>query len=188
MQAQLSVLSSSELERIQSAVHRVLAEKGVRFNIPACSDVFRGAGFQVNAEGVVRIAADQLDAALATVPRRFIRRGASPDRDVAIGDGETKFAVGSLPIWIIENGRQLERRAATLDDLHRFTRLSESLAGFEIGNPVVQPQELPVDVMHLLWNRTVSIDMTKPACCWYVTSPRTGREGLEVLRLAAGGI
>jgi trimethylamine--corrinoid protein Co-methyltransferase len=30
--------------------------------------------------------------------------------------------------------------------------------------------------------------MTKPVCCWYGTSRETSEEGLEVLRLAAGGL
>ena len=188
MQARLSVLTPGELEQIHAATRRVLAEKGIRFTLAECLDVFRRAGFQITRESAVKISSDQLESALRTAPGHFVRHGATPARDVTIGDGVTKFAVGSLPIWVAENSFPPVRRPATLADLRNFTLLSEALDGFEIGNPVVQPQEVPVGVMHALWNRTVSVRMTKPACCWYATTSEMAAEGLEILRLAAGGL
>lgn len=184
----LNVFSDDEIESICNAVRRVLAGKGLRFVVPEVLDVFRRNGFEIVNGDVVRISPDQLEAALKTVPRNFVRRGAHDDRDVAIGNGITEFAVGSLPIWVIETEPEIRRREAALDDLKRFTLLSESLDAFSIGNAVVQPREIPIEVMHVLWNRNASVRMTKPTCCWYGTSLETSEEGLEVLRLAAGGL
>jgi trimethylamine---corrinoid protein Co-methyltransferase len=187
MHAGLTLLSDGEVEAITAAVRRVLQAKGLRFVIPEVLSVFRKHGFRVTDEDVVHIAPGELDAALKTAPRSFIRRGADPSRDVAIGGGGTHFALGSLPIWILETGTKMTRRAATYQDFRNFTLLSESLDAYSIGNPVVQPQELPVEVMPVLWNRNNSVRMTKPACCWYATSFPVAEEGREVLRLAAGG-
>jgi trimethylamine--corrinoid protein Co-methyltransferase len=184
----LSLFTDGEIEAIGTATRRVLAQKGLRFVVPEVLKVFSDRGFQIVDGSVVRISSDELDAALRTAPRSFVRRGATPSRDVLLGDGETKFAVGSLPIWVVELEPQIRRRPATLDDFKRFTLLSEVLDGFAIGNPVVQPQEIPVEVMHVLWNRNNAVRMTKPACCWYGTSFETSQEGLELLRLAAGGM
>jgi len=187
MKPVLDLFTDVELESICNAIRRVLAKKGVRFVIPEVLDVFRRSGFQ-NKDDVVYINSDQLDHALKTVPKQFLRRGGNPSNDVMIGDGPPKFAVGSLPIWIIETTPEIKRRPATLNDMRRMTALSEALDSFEIGNAVVQPQEVPVEVMHVLWNRNSSVRMNKPACCWYGTSLEAAKESLEVLRLAAGGI
>lgn len=155
---------------------------------PEVLAVFRKNGFLITDENVVHITPDELQAALRTAPRKFIRKGAHAGRDVVIGDRESKFAVGSLPIWVIETEPVISRRPATWDDLISFTLLSESLDGYSIGNAVVQPREIPNEVMHVLWNRNSTVRMTKPACCWYGDSLERAEEGLEVLRLAAGGL
>jgi trimethylamine--corrinoid protein Co-methyltransferase len=187
MQAKLALFSPAEVEEICAATRRVLDGKGLLFAIPEAVTVFRENGFRITEGNVVHIDSRQLDAALKTVPSAFVRRGADPSRDVPIGDGKTRYGLGSLPIWVIESSPTIRRRAATLQDFKDFTLLSESLDGYAIGNPVVQPQELPVGVMHVLWNRNNAVRMTKPACCWYATSFPVAQEGLEVLRLAAGG-
>ena len=188
MRAELTLFTSGEVEQICAAARRVLHRKGLRFTVPEVLAVFRRHGFQLSEGNVVHIGPQELDAALLTVPRSFVRRGADASRDVPIGDGETKYAIGSLPIWIIETSPGVSRRPATYQDFRDFTRLSEALEAYAIGNPVVQPQELPVEVMPVLWNRNNSVRMTKPACCWYATSFPVAEEGLEVLKLAAGSL
>lgn len=188
MRAELALFADGEVEQICAAARRVLHRKGLRFTVPEVLAAFRRHGFQVSDGDVVHISSQELDAALKTVPRSFVRRGAQAARDVLIGDGATKYAIGSLPIWIIETSAGPSRRPATYRDFQNFTLLSEALDAYAIGNPVVQPQELPAEVMHVIWNRNNAVRMTKPACCWYATSFPVAEEGLEVLRLAAGGL
>ena len=188
MKPYLGILDNDEIDLICESAKRVLAKKGLLFTIPEVVSVFKKNGFQVTEGNVVHICPDELSTALRTVPKSFIRHGADSSRDVQIGKGISKFAIGSLPIWVIEQDSQICRRAATLKDFKNFTLLSEALDGYAIGNPVVQPQEIPAEIMHLLWNRNNAVRMTKPVCCWYGTSFKTANEGLEVLKLAAGGI
>jgi trimethylamine--corrinoid protein Co-methyltransferase len=187
VRAELRLFSDGEVEQISAAARRILQHKGLLFTVPEVLEVFRRHGFQISEGKVVHISPRELEQALRTVPRSFVRRGAQAQRDVPIGDGLTKYAIGSLPIWIVEPCTQAGRRPATYRDFRDFTLLSESLETYAIGNPVVQPQELPVEVMPVLWNRNNAVRMTKPACCWYATSFQAAEEGLEVLRLAAGG-
>lgn len=188
MPLQLKVINDNEIEAICTAARRILVKKGLRFTIPEIRSVFKKHGFHITEGDVVHITSDELDAALKTAPGSFIRRGADPSKDVQIGKGPSKYAIGSVPIWIIEQEPQIRRRPSTYEDFKNFTLLSEALDSYDIGNPVVQPQEIPVEVMHVLWNRNTSVRMTKPSCCWYGTSFESSQEGLEVLRLAAGGI
>ena len=188
MRLGLKLFSSSEIESICEAARRILAKKGLLFTVPKILSVFKKNGFQVTNGNVVHITSSELDAALKTVPKSFIRRGADSSLDVKIGEGISKFAVGSLPIWVIEQEPKICRRPATFEDLKNFTLLSEALDGYAIGNPVVQPREIPIEVMHVLWNRNNSVRMRKPSCSWYGTSFETAEEGLEVLSLAAGSL
>ena len=187
MAPSLSLFSNENIEAICNSVRTVLSRKGLRFMVPEIVECFAKNGFEIVDGDVVRISPDQLDAALKTVPKQYIRRGTGPEKDVPLGDGITKFAVGSLPIWVIEEHPEIRRRAATFEDMKKFTLLSEALDGYEIGNAVVQPQEIPIEVMPVIWNRNNSVRMTKPVCCWYGTSFESSEQGLEVLRLAAGG-
>ena len=169
MNLNLKMFNEKEIELICSTVKRVLVKKGLVFNIPEVLSVFKKNGFKISNGNVVHITPDELDAALKTVPKSFIRKGADSSRDVSIGKGISKFAIGSLPIWVIEQSPQIKRRAATFKDFKQFTLLSEELNGYAIGNPVVEPREIPVEVMHVIWNRNNAVRMTKPACCWYGT-------------------
>jgi trimethylamine--corrinoid protein Co-methyltransferase len=188
LRPELALFAEGEVEQICAAARRVLHRKGLRFTVPEVLAVFRRHGFHVSDGDVVHISPQELDDALKTAPRSFVRRGAWAARDVAIGGGTVKYAIGSLPIWIIETSAGLIRRPATYRDFRDFTLLSEALDAYSIGNSVVQPQELPVEVMHVLWNRNNAVRMTKPACCWYATNFPVAEEGLEVLRLAAGNL
>ena len=187
MQAELGLFAHGEVEEICAAARRILHRKGLRFAVPEVLAVFQRHGFQVSDGDVVHISPQELEEALRTVPRSFVRHGAAAAQDVFIGDGRTKYAIGSLPIWIVEPSSGTGRRPAAYRDFRDFTLLSEALDAYAIGNPVVQPQELPVEVMPVLWNRNNAVRMTKPACCWYATSFPVAEEGLEVLKLAAGG-
>jgi trimethylamine--corrinoid protein Co-methyltransferase len=188
MKPKLMLLDNSEIDSIMEAVRRILAEKGLRFTVNEIVSIFRKHGFEISDNDIVHIKPDELETALKSVPKTFVRKGGSPSRDIIIGEGWPKFAIGSVPIWIIENDPRIKRRPASYKDFINFTRLSENLDGYVIGNPVVQPQEIPVEVMHVLWNRNNAVRMTKPSCCWYGTSFKTSQEGLEVMSLAAGGL
>jgi trimethylamine:corrinoid methyltransferase-like protein len=124
VQAELGLFAHGEVEEICAAARRILHRKGLRFTIPEALTVFRRHGFQVSDGDVVHISPQELEEALKTVPRSFVRRGAEAARDVFIGDGVTKYAVGSLPIWIVESSPGVGRRPATYRDFRDFTLLS----------------------------------------------------------------
>ena len=123
MTLNLKVLDEGEIEQIRATALRVLHKKGLRFTVPEIRSIFKSYGFTITDSDIVHITPDDLDAALKTAPRLFTRRGASPSKDVQIGKGPTKYAIGSVPIWVIERDPEIIRRPATYSDFKNFTLL-----------------------------------------------------------------
>lgn len=184
----LGLFDDNELELICKSIHNILEKKGVRFTVPGVLSYFKENGFKITNGDVVHITFRDLETALKTVPKKFVRKGANELKNVEIGNGISKFALGSIPLYVIETIPNLKRRPANYEDFKNFTILSETLDAYEIGNPVVWPKEIPEGIMHIVWNRNVSVRMTKPSCCWYAKNFKVAEEGFEILRLAAGGL
>ena len=181
----LHILSDEDCESIFAASLTILEKKGVRFTQGAAREIFRAGGLSVR-DDIVFLKKADVESALANAPRTFIRRGAIPARDITIGNGSSHFAVGSLPIWVID-AKTRKRRRSVYGDMLKFILLSERLDEFAIANSVVQPPGIPIEVMGAVWNRSESLYTTKPACCWYATEQQTAQDTIEVLAAAAGG-
>lgn len=184
LKGSLKILSKKDLGKIHSASLEILEDVGVRFTVPEARDVFLKHGFKVD-DGIIKFKPKDIEIALKNTPSKILRKGLSPERDVHLGDEKVYFAVGSLPIWVVDS--DYTRRKATYQDLLKFTSLAEALPNFAIGNGVVQPQEIPHQVMAAVWNRNATTRMTKPACCWYATDFQEAEDGLRILEVAAGG-
>ena len=102
MNPYLNLLKEGEIELICNTARKILKKKGLRFVAPEVLQVFQKHGFQITDNDVVHINSKEIDAALKTTPQSFTRKGADPSQDVLIGEGISKFAIGSVPIWIIE--------------------------------------------------------------------------------------
>ena len=182
---ELQVLSDSDCQRVLETALTILRDKGVRFTQSPALDIFRQAGLSVR-DDVVFFSQASVERAISSAPTSFVRKGATPERDIVIGDGGNHFAVGSLPIWVVDATTRT-RRAAVYDDMLKFILLSERLDAFAIANSVVQPADIPPEVMGAVWNRCESLYTTKPACCWYATSRGMALDTIEILAAAAGG-
>ena len=177
--------SDNDLEQIHETTLAVLADPGVRFTEAAALSVFREAGFAVGGD-VVRFRGSDVEGAIGKAPRVIVRRGIDPCCDVTLGEGELSFAVGSLPIWVVDHESR-QRRDATYRDMVDFVTLSDALDNFAIANAVVQPAEIPGSVMHAVWDRTVVAHTLKPACTWYAADRQTALDNVRIFEAAAGG-
>ena len=177
--------SDSDLELIHETTLAVLADPGVRFTEDAALSVFREAGFAVEG-GVVRFRAQDVEDAIGKAPSAIVRRGIDPSCDVKVGDGGLSFAVGSLPLWVVDHETR-QRRDATYRDMLDFVTLSDALDHFAIANAVVQPAEVPDRVMHAVWDQTIVAHTLKPACSWYAADRQTALDNVRIFEAAAGG-
>ena len=184
LKGSLKLLSDADLKNIHSSTLEILEDVGIRFTVPEAIEIFKKNGFKIE-KNIVKFKEKDIEKALKSVPNKILRKGLDSKWDVNLGDENVYFGIGSLPIWVVE--ANYERRKTTYQDLLNFTKLSESLENFTIGNGVVQPQEIPENVMAAIWNQNATIRMTKPSCCWYARNFREAEDGLRILETAAGG-
>ena len=186
MKGMIRYLSDAELQRIHSATLEVLAKKGVLFVLPEALKVFKDAGFEVKGN-IVKFTKSQVEDNIKKAPHTIRRRGLEEKDDVIIGDDNIYFGVGSLAPWILDF-KSKNRRAANFQDMQKFMKLADGLGNYAISNSVVQPQEVPIKVMHALWNRNAALNTRKPSCCWYATEPQTAKDTIQIFAAASGGI
>lgn len=184
LKGSLKLLNKKDLEDIHTSTLEILEKVGVRFTVPEAREIFFKAGFKLEKD-VVKFKPKDIEDALKKAPSRILRKGLSSKWDVELGDENVYFGVGSLPIWVVESDSK--RRAATYQDLLKFTLVSEALSNLSIGNGVVQPREIPISVMHAIWNQNAVNRMSKPSCCWYAKDFSVAEDGLRILEAAAGG-
>ncbi|MFH0965991.1 MAG: trimethylamine methyltransferase family protein, partial [Planctomycetota bacterium] len=148
-------------------------------------EIFRGAGYVVR-DNVVRFRRADVESMVAKAPSSFVRKGIEPSCDVPIGDGSLHFALGSIPLWIVDPD-DYSRRDATYRDLLNFITLADALEHFTIANPVVQPPDIPVSVFHAVWEQAIVSHTGKPSCTWYATDRQTALDTIRILEAALGG-
>ena len=182
-----NLLTETELKKIHSATLEVMENPGVKFTDKEALDIFSGAGFSVDKDGIVRFKPQQVEEHVKKAPCRFVRKGISSKYDTDFGGGDLYMGGGSLPIHIIDSDTY-DRREPTIQDMIKLTRLVDALDNLHIGNGVVQPAEVPPNVMHAIWNQNAVYNTAKPSCCWYALNSRTAQDTIDILSAASGGI
>lgn len=181
------LLTNAELNKIHSATLDIMENLGVKFTQKEALSIFSDANFSVGKDGVVKFKPGEVEEYIKKVPSKFVRKGSSPEYDVDFGSGNLYMGGGSLPIHIM-NSDTYERRNPTIEDMVKFTVLVDGLPNFHIGNGVVQPAEVPHNVMHAIWNQNIAVNTSKPSCCWYALDKQTVQDTINILSAASGGI
>ncbi len=180
------ILTDDELDKIHLATLNVMENSGVKFTLKEALEIFSDAGILVDKDGVVKFKLEQVDEYVRMAPAGFVRKGISSKYDCDFGSGNLYMGGGSLPVHIIDS-ETYERRKPSLQDMVKFTRLVDALENFHIGNGVVQPSEVPANVMHAIWNENAVFNTQKPSCCWYALDKRTAQDTIGILSAASGG-
>jgi len=166
---------------------KFLQQHGIKFLVPEAVEIFAQAGFSIEKENIVKFSSQQVEDALKKVPSQLIRQGAEEALNVKLGSGEAYLGGGSLPIYIVE-AENFQRRQATSSDLVRLGRMVDALENLSLGNGMVQPWDIPTEVMHAFFNQNATVNIGKPTCCWYATDFQMAKDNLEILAAAVGGI
>lgn len=181
------ILTEEELKTIHKSTLYIMENVGVKFTESEALSIFSDAGFAVDAEGIVKFKPQQVEEYTKKAPSKFTRKGIDPKYDIDMGGGKLYMGGGSLPIHVIDP-ETYERKDPTMKDMLQFTRLVDRLDNFSIGNGVVQPSEIPTEVMHAVWNRNAAFNTSKPSCCWYALNKQTAEDTINILSAASGGI
>jgi trimethylamine--corrinoid protein Co-methyltransferase len=138
----LEFLSDDDIQRIHSAVLRVLAEVGVRMEYGPALEAMRDGGCEVDFDRhLVRVPEHVLRQALSAAPSEFTLAGQRPEFDVLV-DLERIYTIGgSSALYVL--GLDGERRPASLQDLLDLTRLQDALENLHIMHAIAIPQDIP---------------------------------------------
>jgi len=139
----LKVLSPSQVREIHKATMEILERVGVAFEEEEALDLFGRAGAKVQNE-VVRLPSQMVEELLRRCPPRVTLHAKDPSKSVRLGANAVHYTNGYGTTFVrdLDTGRV---RQARLDDLERFTRLSDSLDNVHYILTQVIPQDVPAE-------------------------------------------
>jgi trimethylamine---corrinoid protein Co-methyltransferase len=178
------ILSEENLERIEVAADRILAEVGIEFrDDPVALDHWRRAGAEV--AGVqVRFPPGMLREVLSTAPREFVQHARNPARSVRIGGDSVVFApaYGSPFVMDLDRGR----RYGTVEDFENFVKLAQSSPWLHhSGGTICEPTDVPVNKRHLDMVMA-HIRFSDRAFMGSVTAEDRAEDSIEMCRILFG--
>lgn len=154
----ITVISEDEVQAIHNASLRVLEELGIKILLPEARELFKTAGARVDeAEEMVFLGRDIVEAAMTSAPRAFTLHGANRDRDVRMELGTLSFQpAGGVPnITDLKRGR----RPGSLESYQEMIRLTQHFDVFQLAGPSVEPQDSPIHLRHY---DTIRLQMLEP--------------------------
>jgi trimethylamine--corrinoid protein Co-methyltransferase len=163
---------------------RILKELGIKVMGANVRTLFAAAGAKIDDEGIVRIDESIVEAALATVPRRFTLTPRNPGKRVYMGGDHLVFGLVAGPPNV--HDRVNGRRSGNLADYQNFIRLAHHFNAIHmIGNQVTAPQELPANNRHL---DTYFANLTLSDLTFHCTAIGRGRamDGIRMMAISRG--
>jgi trimethylamine---corrinoid protein Co-methyltransferase len=181
--APTEVVSADELEHIHLSSLRVLEEIGMDVLNDEARAMLVAAGAKADGERI-RIGADSVMAAMATVPSEFTFHGTAPHRDLRIGGNWMAF--GSVASAPNTHDRDGGRRSGNRVDYQNFLRLGHMLNSvhFFAGYPV-EPIDIHASVRHLHASHDALTLSDKPIHVYSLGEERN-RDVIEMVRIARG--
>ena len=179
-------LSEPEIIAIYRTALRLLAELGMGEVPDRLRRDLLAAGATEDGRGRVLIPEALTEACIAKAAKRFVLHGRDPARSIEVGGDRVHFGTGGAAVQVldIDSGHY---RAATLRDLHDFTRLQDRLTNVSwftrccIATDVEDPFALDVNTVHALIRNT-----TKPVATAFTLASHVAPI-VEMLDIAAGG-
>jgi len=125
--ARIHYLSDNEKEFIHEKVLEVLADVGIAYNTPEAIDLLEAAGALVDRENLTaKLTWDIIEPALKTVPKQVLLAGRVPEVDVVLG-GDSWICTSDGMTTKVLDDLTGELRTGTVEDLARFTRLTDAM-------------------------------------------------------------
>ena len=182
------VLSAADVERLEGAVYRTLAEVGVRFPLARALDALERGGCRVDRasqvallpEGVVR-------AALQAAPRAPLLAARDPRCDIVLDGSACHLSNDGCGVRVIDPHTG-ELRASTRDDVADSARFVDAIpeVGFYWG-PVVTAEDVPLATRPLHEAEAIFANTSKHFQAVDVVGEDTTRRVVDLARVVAGG-
>jgi trimethylamine--corrinoid protein Co-methyltransferase len=180
----LEVLSSEQVEQIHVSALDVLARDGIRVLLTEARRRFAAAGGAVDeAEKIVRLDPNLVAGCLAVAPPEFDLAPTGRDRGLTFGGRNVVMSpvAGPPHATDLENGR----RAGTFEDLNDLLRLVQHYDVIHTTNPLVEPQDVPLEVRHLRVTHS-QLTICDKAPFVYARGKAKVADCFEMIRIAHG--
>ena len=168
-------LTEDEMQRIYDTALKLLANLGLGEVPDRLRTDLLAVGAQDNGAGRVLFPSPLVEAAIDQSAKSFVLHGRDPARSIEVGGNRVYFGTGGAAVQTLDMDTQAYR-AATLADLHDFTRLQDTLANVSwftrccIATDVEDIFDLDINTAYALVKNT-----TKPvATAFTVAADRSG--------------
>jgi trimethylamine---corrinoid protein Co-methyltransferase len=180
----IEVLSADHVAEIHRVGLGILADDGIRVLLPEARRRFEAAGCEVHEpEEIVRVDPDLVENALSTAPSEFDLLPRSEERRVTVGGRH----VIMMPVGGPPHATDLDRgrRTGTFADFEDLVRLSQHFDVLHATAPLVEPQDIPLEVRHLHMTRSL-ITLSDKLPFIYARGAAVVEDCLEMVRIAHG--
>lgn len=179
-------LSTLEMQRIYQTALKLLSNLGVG-EVPArLRQDLCAIGARDNGAGRILFPAEIVEAAITAAAKTFTLHGRDPARSIEVGGSKVYFGTGGAAVQTLDLDTGTYR-PSTLEDLHRFTRLQDTLANVSwytrccVATDVPDSYDLDVNTVYALLKNT-----TKPTATSFTLASHVAPI-VKMLDIAAGG-
>lgn len=175
--------STDEIEAIHLASLKVLSETGIKVLSAQAREYYISAGMTKGADGVIRFDPDLVMDLVAKAPSSVTLRSRAEGRDVIIGGRNVGIttSAGSPNCSDLQGGR----RPGTQADFDNFCKVAQAFDVIHLFGPVVEPQDVPMNLRHLGMTRAV-MTLTEKIPFVYFRGKQAIADSYEILRIANG--
>jgi trimethylamine--corrinoid protein Co-methyltransferase len=136
------VLSSNEIEKIDSASKEILEETGVKVLSKGVLDIYKKGGAKVDYENkIVKIPEKIVDECIESAPSEYKLYGRDGDNFLNFGKNLGYSASGHNAIYILDT-KTMERRPSTKEEVGNFAKISDALSNIHIVGVQAMPQDV----------------------------------------------
>ena len=178
-------LSETDMQAIYDTALRLLSELGMGEVPDRLAQLMLAQGCTEH-QGRIRIPRTLTEAAIEAAPKEFTFHGRDPARDIHVGGNRVHFGTGGAAVKTLDLDTGLYR-PSTLQDLHDFTRLQDTLANVSWFTRCCIATDVP-DVLDLDVNTAYALirNTTKPTAMAFTLAENVAPI-VEMFDIAAGG-
>ncbi|MEM9845945.1 MAG: trimethylamine methyltransferase family protein, partial [Pseudomonadota bacterium] len=184
---QYKPLTEAECRRIYRAAIELLRDLGMGEVPERLARILIKNGAQPIDRERISISEEMVNAARETALSEFVFHGRDPKRSITLGGDRVHFGTGGAAVQVLDIDSGIYR-AATLSDLHNFTRLQDALTNISwftrccIATDIEDIYDLDTNTLYALLANT-----TRPVGTAFTIAEHVAPL-VEMLDIAAGGI
>jgi trimethylamine--corrinoid protein Co-methyltransferase len=178
-------LDEEQLVRIETLADWLIQEKGIAFRgDPMAHQIWRDAGGDIDADGILKLPAGLARALCATIPSEFEQVARNPARTVRIGGRNQIFGAVNGPPFVrcLDEGR----RYGSLAEHKKLVKLCHRLDPIHHTSLIlVEPCDVPVSTRHLDMILNLMVHSDKPHL-GAITEMSRAQDSVDMARILHG--